>query len=101
MQVKLWLCEKQSWSLVYLIDTIYRATNSNLPYPIYQTISTETNFSLGIKPNKIHETESTTQIHQAKCLKYREPNIPNQIFLIKATKVYTPNKIYQTKYTEN
>ena len=33
LQVKFWWCEKQCWSLVYLINTIYLGTNPNLPTP--------------------------------------------------------------------
>ena len=40
-------------------------------------------------------------IYQAKCLKCKEPNIPNQMFLIKPTKLYPPKKFYKTysRYT--
>ena len=51
---------------------------------IYQTIS--------IDPKK--------QIYQAKCLKCNEPNIPNQIYSIKPTKLKSTNQFYQTKSRE-
>ena len=40
------------------------------------------------------------QIYQAKCLKCYEPNIPNQIYSIKHTKLNQTNQFYQTKYRE-
>ena len=74
---------------------------------LYQTKSTESNFSYGIKPNlfnrlfqiKFIKPDLQNQIYLAKCLKFREPNLPTQIFFnqtykTKSTQQILPNQIY-------
>ena len=54
---------------------------------------------------KIINPNQQNQIGQAQCLKWKEPNIPNEISSIKATKQNPLNQFYKTeskgpKYTE-
>ena len=50
-------------------------------------------------PSQSYKTESN-QVYQAKCFKCEEPNIPNQIYSIKPTKLKSTNQFYQTKSKE-
>ena len=83
-------------------------TKPKLTDQLYQTKSTESNFSYWIKPNlfnQLYQIKSTkpnlqNQIYLAKCLKFREPNSPTQIFFnqtykTKSTHPILPNQIYR------
>ena len=78
---------------------------NKLPNTIYQTKSALPNLFLGdqtksIEPNlpkQTLKTESANQMYQAKCWKYKESNIPNQIYSIKPTNLNQSNQYYQTK----
>ena len=96
--------------------TMYQTqfTKPILTDQLYQTKYTESNFFLGIKPNlfnqlyqmKTPKPNLQNPIYLTKCLKFREPHLPTQIFFnqtykTKSTQPILPNQnqTYQTKTT--
>ena len=84
-----------------------RIHSNYLPNPIYPTKVTKPNilnqiFTLGTKTKQIYQTKSTklNLILQAKCVRFEEPNILNQVQQTKSIHSNLQNQIPSTNSTK-